>query len=97
MSSHLVIFGSRLDAVVNDVLDEKIDTAIEAGIEGAKSIVPILSGDLHDSIQEQDREPGRGSYGSTLDYASAVEFGTEHGPEQPYMRPSIDAMRQALR
>lgn len=99
MSARVRIFSGALDRVAAEGLDEVINEAMEAGVESAQRLVPIDTGELHDGIEIVEfASNGRGSYGVTdVDYADDVEFGTQNAPAQPYLRPSVDAMRQALR
>lgn len=55
----------------------------EAGADSARSYAPVLTGALRTSI-EVDKD----GYGSDLDYAGFVEFGTSDTPPQPFMEPS---------
>jgi hypothetical protein len=57
----------------------------EAGAADARSRVPVLTGTLRDSI-EVDED----GYGSDVDYAAFVEFGTSDTAPQPYIGPSSD-------
>lgn len=92
------IYSGALDALAADALAPIITEALEAGVDMAQRLVPIDTGELHDGIGIIDHEDTRGSYGVTdVDHALFVEFGTARGPEQPYLRPSIDAVTQVLR
>lgn len=98
MGTRVRIFGSAVDRVARDALSEKIDTALNAGVEGAQRLVPIETGELHDGIHIIEQTETSGSYGVTdVEHAEPVEFGTYKMQAQPYLRPSIDAMKQALR
>ena len=95
------IYTDRVNEQVVDIVDE----AIDAGLASAERLVPVDTGDLQadlDVIEPAHVVGDRvtGSYGVTgdlTDYGEHVEFGTERAPAQPYLRPSMDAMRQALR
>lgn len=99
MGARVRIFKAALDRVVDDGLDEVVNEAMEAGVSAAQRLVPIDTGELHDGIEIVEfASEGRGSYGVTdVDHALPVEFGTDKMAAQPYLRPSIDAMKQALR
>lgn len=58
---------------------------VAAGIADAQSRVPVLSGRLRDSIG-----PDEDGYGSDVDYAPFVEFGTSDTAPQPFIGPSAD-------
>lgn len=98
MGTRVRLFDSAMDHVAREALAEKIDTALNAGVEGAQRLVPIDTGELHDGIRIIEQTETNGSYGVTdVDYAEHVEFGTSKMRAQPYLRPSIDAMKRALR
>lgn len=103
MSTHVRIFEDRLLDLAADEVEEVVLDAMLDGVDGAQRLVPIDTGELHDGIRIVD-EPHRdgsgvvGTYGVTdVDHAEPVEFGTERMAAQPYLRPSIDAMKQGLR
>lgn len=98
MATRVTISGSALARVASEGLDEVINEAMEAGVEMAQHLVPVDTGELHDGIEIIEfASNGRGSYGVTdVEHAEHVEFGTEKMAAQPYMRPSIDAMKRAL-
>jgi len=69
------------------------DAALQAVIDGignevarqAKEIVPVVSGDLQDSITYDN-----GRVYTAMPYARAVEFGGPHNDPKPYLRPAAD-------
>jgi hypothetical protein len=94
------IYEGRLDAFLGGTVGELVNHAMAAGVESATRLAPYLSGDLSRSVgvRESAHPDGNGvvgTYGagnSEVDYALHVEFGTMTGPEQPYLRPSVDAV-----
>lgn len=97
------VFGSRLDRVVGDAAGDLVERCLDAGVDSAQRLVPIDTGDLHDDIDviEEAHVDALGdvvgTYGVTgdlTDYGLHVEFGTSVGPEQPYLRPSVDAVKR---
>jgi hypothetical protein len=97
VTSYLRVFDSRI-ADLGEVRDI-VDRSMAAGVEAAQRLVPIDTGALRDSIAVVDEAHVEGAvvvgtYGAGEDYALHVEFGTSVGPEQPYLRPSIDAVLQ---
>lgn len=88
--------NSALAAAVDAGVEALVGKALEAGAESARRLVPVDTGALQADITvEQDGASG--TYGPrNVEYASFVEFGTGRGPEQPYLRPSIDAMKRVL-
>jgi HK97 gp10 family phage protein len=56
----------------------------------AKSIVPVRTGKLRDSIEVIDGETNKIKYiGSDVDYAIYVELGTVKTDPKPYLRPAL--------
>jgi HK97 gp10 family phage protein len=99
VATRVRINGSALARVAEVGLDEVINEAMEAGVEMAQHLVPVDTGELHDGIEIIEfASGGRGSYGVTdVEHAEHVEFGTEKMAAQPYLRPSIDALKSHLR
>lgn len=95
------IFEQRLDDLVGDASTELVDRCLDAGVDSAQRLVPVDTGDLQadiDVIEPAHVEGGSvvGTYGVTgelTDYGLHVEFGTATGPQQPYLRPSVDAVK----
>lgn len=78
-----------------------VEAAMEKGEEAARSYAPVDTGRLRASIDRTtpahlEGDEVVGEYGTRVEYAEYVEYGTERGPEQPFLRPSIDAMKGAL-
>lgn len=99
MTVRVTIYEGRLDALVGETVPEVIDRALEAGVSSAKRLVPVDTGTLQGSIAvvepaHMDGDTVSGSYGTSVDYALHVEFGTSKMAAQPYLRPSMDAMGQ---
>lgn len=57
----------------------------EVGATQARSLVPVDTGRLRDSITADED-----SFGSDVDYAAFVEYGTFKDAPQPYMGPAAD-------
>lgn len=58
------------------------------------SIHPVLAGEFVGEIRAGEHEGD--SVGTGVHYAPYVEFGTEHGPAQPYLGPAVEAVRPAF-
>ena len=64
----------------------------------AKQIVPVKTGALKRSITHQPLIPKREvEVGSNLEYAPYVELGTRKMSARPYLRPALEANREAIR
>jgi len=61
------------DALGEDVLNQ------------ARSLVPVLTGNLRDSLTYE-----QGRVYTDVVYAGQVEFGGAHNPPEPYLRPAAD-------
>jgi HK97 gp10 family phage protein len=95
----------ELDAVeaiegLNEIADEIIPEAVEAALmeaaeeamRFARSIVPVDTGTLRDSIDILEQGDDYVVIGTDLEYAAYVEFGTSRMSAQPYIGPAADAM-----
>lgn len=72
---------------------EAVNAALFA-VEGhAKSIVPVDTGALKNSIHVTPADAGTlsGECSASMDYAVYVEYGTYRSPAQPYMTPAAEA------
>jgi hypothetical protein len=85
----LAAFQARLIAkgVAGEVaLTTAIDGVGAAVRDEAKRVVPVVSGDLRDSIKYAD-----GVVYTDMVYAAIVEYGGKHNAKaDPYMRPAAD-------
>lgn len=59
----------------------------------AKTLVPVDTGALKASIQTEQTGDMSAAVTAGMEYAPYVEYGTSHGPAQPYMTPAADAVR----
>ena len=67
--------------------------AIEAH---AKTIVPVRTGKLKNSIKTWREGPGLYAVGTHVEYAPYVEFGTRRMAARPYLRPAADIVSARL-
>jgi len=66
----------------------------ETGAGRAAALAPVDTGNLRSSISAKSVSDTRASYGSNVEYAPYIEFGTRHMAAQPYLRPSADWLRK---
>ena len=66
-----------------------IQEATEEGAKYAKTIVPVRTGDLRDSIEPVKIDRFRWQIVAGLDYATFVEFGTTRSGPQPFLMPAF--------
>jgi hypothetical protein len=57
----------------------------EEVLNEARSLVPVLTGTLRNSLTYED-----GRVFTDVVYAGQVEFGGAHNPPEPYLRPAAD-------
>jgi hypothetical protein len=84
-------------------VQNRMDNAAEAALRMQKSLVPVDTGNLSRHLEIRKTPDGLGRQVGAFDveYAAAVEEGhqTRSGtwvPAQPFVRPSIDAVRRSL-
>lgn len=58
--------------------------------DDAQNTVPVITGQLRDSIQAEEVDDGAVVY-SELEYAPIVEFGGHNRPAKPYLVPAAEA------
>jgi HK97 gp10 family phage protein len=97
VATHVRIYTGRVDALIGETVPELVDRCLDAGVEAAKRLVPVDTGTLQGSIgiTEPAHMAGGGvvgAYGTSVEYALHVEFGTSKMSAQPYLRPSVDAV-----
>jgi HK97 gp10 family phage protein len=71
-------------------VQHNIKEVAEAVADYARSIVPVDTGELHDSIEVVEVEGGWAVQVGT-DHWLFIEFGTSEIAAEPFMRPSIEA------
>jgi HK97 gp10 family phage protein len=87
----LAAFAGKLQKEVEAELD-----VVGADMEDlARSLVPVRTGFLRDSIYHKAAEFEL-EFGATADYSSYVEFGTSRMPARPYLRPALDGSMQRI-
>jgi HK97 gp10 family phage protein len=92
-----------VDSLVDRIrmLRPRVRRATEAAVKdagqaletGMKSLVPVDTGRLRDSIRhEVEGTTAKAGPGLEVDYAIFVEFGTSRMAAQPYIRPTVQAV-----
>lgn len=62
-------------------------------VEEAKKLCPVDSGKLQQSIETSISSWDKTSYGSDVEYARMVEFGTRNQAAQPFLRPATSIVK----
>lgn len=75
-------------------LDKFTEKVTNEAVGVSKELCPVDTGNLRDSIGYIKNSKGEYSYGSSLEYALIVEFGSRYQSPQPYLRPSIMTVKQ---
>lgn len=63
----------------------------------AKTICPVKTGRLQDSIEVKEESEGKFVVQATAHYAAAVEFGTSEQEANPFLRPAAETVRSRMR
>lgn len=99
--------GSNVRVVVNrqalgQILHDRrgpvvktVEKVSEKVVDRAKSLAPVGTGRLRDSIDYELREDAQGvfgvvTYGPEAFYGLFQELGTEKMPAHPFLRPAVD-------
>lgn len=89
-----------LDNELQTVLSQAVSAGAAVVDRDAKIRCPVDTGTLRRSIREmkQNKSPGRieSQVGTDIEYAHAVEFGTDRQRAQPYLRPALDENTQEI-
>lgn len=71
--------------------------AVALAVEAhAKTIVPVRTGNLKNSIHTWREGPSHYAVGTTVEYAPYVEFGTRRMAARPYLRPAAEIVATRL-
>ncbi|MCB0056470.1 MAG: HK97 gp10 family phage protein [Caldilineaceae bacterium] len=89
---------AKLNTLARAVHDDALEAALMSGanliVNGAKAVVPVLTGTLQRSIHAEARADGVDSearIGTNVEYSAVVEFGDgENRAAKPYLRPAYD-------
>lgn len=90
--NNLLRIAARLPEAVSAIV-RKAAYDIEAH---AKSIVPVDTGKLKNSITSEFPSQTKAIIAPHTDYAAYVEFGTRRQRAQPYMRPAAEKVAPAF-
>lgn len=84
--------NSMLQAI-SDATKVTLDKSAESAIQGAQSVVPVVTGQLRDSIGVKERGANFVVVAADTDYAAAIEFGDGGRVAQPYLGPQADRLQ----
>lgn len=86
-------FTNKLKKAIPEAAEETVKTACLSIEKDAKSIVPVDTGALRDSINTKIEKNGddiTGIVSTNQYYAGYVEHGTSKMAAKPYMKPAFD-------
>jgi HK97 gp10 family phage protein len=81
---------SQLEKALSELI-RKTAFSIEAR---AKSLAPVDTGLLRNSIQTEIKSPLHAVVGTNVEYAPHQEFGTRFQKGKPFMTPAVDAEKK---
>lgn len=91
--ARIVINEAGFDRIEREVDAKMVHPITDAVADDMRRYVPVLSGDLLDTIEEEHLDgEGRVYFGdpaSGVDYHLYQEFGTSKMSAQPYARPAL--------
>lgn len=99
MAARLIWRGNEIEEKVTAAAKAAVDETTRATAEQAQQRVPVLTGQLRNSIRAEPASTGpliTGRVVAGMPYALFVELGTSRSPAQPYLRPSADAENTKL-
>ena len=82
-----------IEQAIPDAVKATLDKSAQSAIQGAQEVVPVQTGNLRDSIRVVEQGDNYVSVGSDVEYAAAIEFGTESRVAQPYLGPQGDRLQ----
>ena len=84
---------SDLERGIQEAIKTTLDECATSAIDGAQAVVPVVTGQLRDSIGVKEQGPNYVVVAADTDYAAAIEFGTSTRPPQPYLGPQADRLQ----
>lgn len=86
-------FTRSVGAKIRKEATKEVAKTAEQVLNDAFNAAPELTGELRDSLTKSGRGL-KATVEATAPYAHFVEFGSGHGPPQPYMNPAADTADQ---
>ena len=85
--------GDQFKRLLEKTIANGMKAAGDQIVAEAKSLVPVDTGKLRDSIEIKELNKDEVSVGSDLEYALFVEIGTESIPARPYLQPAMEHVK----
>src|SRR6185369_2539391 len=83
----------RISSQIERALSAAIKKAAFAIEAEAKTLAPVDTGMLRNSIQTDIEGPLKATVGTNVEYAAYQEFGTRHQKGTPFLTPASDEQR----
>jgi len=90
VKNNLLRINAQIEKALSQVI-RKTAFSIEAR---AKSLCPVDTGVLRNSITTKIHSPMKATVGTNVEYAPYQEFGTRHQKGKPFMTPAVDAEKK---
>jgi HK97 gp10 family phage protein len=84
----------RIQSQIERALSEAVRKAAFLIEAQAKTLAPVDTGMLRNSIQTRVEGPLKATVGTNVDYASAQEFGTRFQKGKPFLTPAADQVKK---
>ena|ERR1051326_525959 len=81
----------RISSQIERALSAAVRKAAFAIEAEAKTLAPVDTGMLRNSIQTDIEGPLKATVGTNVEYAAYQEFGTRHQKGTPFLTPAADA------
>ena len=91
----VIWYGAKVIQKINKANKQIISKACLMVVRDAKKLCPVDTGRLRSSITHEI-EGTTGRVGTNVEYARAVELGTEKQSPQPYLRPALHKNEKAI-
>lgn len=82
-------FTRSVGRTVRTQVGKEVKNTTEKVLNDAFNAAPELTGELRESLEGKARGL-RGTVSASARYAQFVEYGTGHGPPQPFLTPAAD-------
>ena len=93
-SQKITLTGIKLEEIIISKVKRNLTAAGQLVVSQAQRLVPVDTGRLLTSIQPETVKRSNNQYfltvGSSVEYAAAVEYGTEKQKSKPYLRPAVN-------
>jgi HK97 gp10 family phage protein len=86
----------RLGEMLDRKLDEAAEKLAEETVERARDLVPVRTGALQRSIDKEQAGEQHWEVFAGMDYAAAVEYGSQGRAARPYLTPAMEEAKEKM-